>query len=352
MKKYLLFVTYSYCYSILRPIQDEIRRRGDQVAWYIEDHVPMRLHSDEKHLKTIKEVIEYNAIATFASGNRIYDFFPGIKVMVFHGLYYKRSDFGDHYKIRGFFDLYCLTSPMFLPKFKELEKKLGFFKVVETGWSKFDASFKYDREQKKNGKPTIIYAPTFSKKLMSAVLLYDKIEELVKKRDWNWLLSFHPKMDEETLDKYKELAEKYDNVTFSETEEKYPLFIESDVMVSDSSSVIYEFLWFDKPVVTYRNTLPDSHLIDISDAGQLEEAIEKALQRPPELMESIRSFMNQVHPRRDGKSSARILDAVDDFIANYKGKLKKKPLNLFRKMQIRKKVKYFPFGPRYRTTSD
>lgn len=348
MKKYLFFVSLTYSYSILRPLQEEIWRRGGDVAWFIEEPCPMRLRENEKQLKTIKEVMEYNPIAVFTPENYLYDFFPGIKVEVFHGLYYKRTDFGDHYRIRGLFDLYCTTSGLFTPHFKELEEKYQFFKVVETGWSKFDNSMPDLDTDLSDKRPTVIYAPTFSLEFTSTIALYDKIEELIKEKEWDWVFSFHPKMDEKILDKYKELANKYPNVTFSETEDKIPLFRKADVMLSDTSSVIYEFLWFDKPTVTYKNTFPANHLLDIDNPELLGETIEKALQRPADLMANIRSFMDQVHPFRDGKSSARILDAVDDFIVNYKGKIKKKPLNLFRKLTLRKKAGYFPFGPRYK----
>lgn len=350
MKKYLFFVSLTYSYSILRPLQDEIRRRGDDVAWFIEEPCPIRLRENEKQLKTIKEVMNYNPIAVFTPENYLYDFFPGIKVEVFHGLYYKRTDFGDHYRIRGLFDLYCTTSGLFTPHFKDLEKKYGFFKVVETGWSKFDNSMPDAETTSTEKRPTIIYAPTFSLEFTSTIALYDQIEELIKQKEWDWIFSFHPKMNEKILEQYKELAHKYPNVTFSETEDKIPLFKKADVMLSDTSSVIYEFLWFDKPTVTYKNTFPANHLLDIDTPELLGDTIEKALQRPADLMENIRLFMDQVHPFRDGKSSARILDAVDDFIANYKGKIKKKPLNLFRKLKLRKKAGYFPFGARYKAT--
>lgn len=347
MKRYLLFVSLTYSYSILRPIQEEIRKRGDEVAWFIEEPCPICLEAGEIHLKTIKEVMDYNPIATYAPGNHIYDFFPGVKVEVFHGLYYKRTDYGDHYRIRGFFDLYCTTSSLFLPKFKKLEKKHGFFKVVHTGWSKFDSYFSYKETSLYNENPVVLYAPTFSTQFNSAFDLYDKIEELIKTRKWVWIFSFHPKMDKELIDKYKNLAQKYDNAVFSEEENKIPLLKNANVMLSDTSSIIYEFLWLEKPVVTYKNSFPEKHLLDMDKPELLEETIELALQRPADLMKNIHDFMQIVHPYKDGKASARILDATDDFITNYKGKIKKKPLNLFRKLKLRKKAGYFPFGPRY-----
>lgn len=347
MKRYLLFVSLTYSYPILRPIQNEIRKRGGEVAWYIEDSCPVRLLEGEKQLKTTKEVMEYNPIAIFAPGNYIYDFFPGIKVEVFHGLYYKRTDYGDHYKIRGLFDLYCTTSSMFTPHFKELEAKYGFFRVKETGWSKFDDWMPDSAYIRKNTKPTIVYAPTFTKSLCSAYDLYDKIEELIKTKDWQWVFSFHPLMDKENIDKYRALADKYGNASFSEADDKLMLFRDSDVMLSDTSSVIYEYLWLNKPAVTYKNTFPSDHLINIENPAELEAAIGEALSNPELLMEKIRLFMDKVHPFRDAKSSGRILDAVDNFIEKDNGKIKRKPFNLFRKLKMRKKAGYFPFGPYY-----
>ncbi len=352
MKRYLLFVSLTYSYSILRPIQEEIKRRGGEVAWYIEEPCPIHLLEDEIQLKTIKEVMEYNPIATFAPGNHIYDFFPGIKVEVFHGLYYKRTDYGDHYRIRGLFDLYCTTSSLFLPKFKELEDKYKFFKVVHTGWSKFDGYFAYEETSVLNESPVILYAPTFSTQFNSAVDLYDKIEQIIKTKNWIWIFSFHPKMDKELIDKYKNLANKYANAIFSEEDNKIPLLKNANIMLSDTSSIIYEFLWLEKPVITYKNSFPGKHLLNIDKPESLEETIELALQKPKDLMENIHNFMQIIHPYKDGKASARILDATDDFIANYKGKIKKKPLNIFRKLKLRKKAGYFPFGSRYKKVTN
>lgn len=350
MKKYLLFVSHSYAYSILRPIQNEIWRRGDHVAWYIEDSSPLFLRENEKQIKTIKDVIDYNPYAIFAPGNYIYDFFPGIKVEVFHGFDIdKRPGKGDHYSIKGWFDLYCTQGKADTDKFQVLSDKYKYFKVAQTGWPKIDSFFNKEGQLPlyKNEKPVILYASTFTSWITSAPHLFDEIHNLIQKGDYLWLITFHPKMDEKIVERYKTLAQ-YDNVVFYEGDNNVELLQKADVMLCDSSSIIIEFLFFYKPVVTFRNTSPGKYLLNIENSEILGETIEKALQHPADLMENIKLFMDQVHPFRDGRSSERILDAVDDFAANYKGKIKKKPFNLFRKLKLRKKVGYFPFGPRYK----
>ena len=84
-KNYLLFATLSYAYSILRPLQAEIRRRGGTAAWFLEPTCPDSLQDDELRLKTVREVIDFNPVAVFTPGNYIPDFFPGVKVALFRG---------------------------------------------------------------------------------------------------------------------------------------------------------------------------------------------------------------------------------------------------------------------------
>ena len=109
-------------------------------------------------------------------------------------------------------------------------------------------------------------------------------------------------------------------------------------MLSDSSSIIVEYMLLGKPVVTYRNTNPGPQLINVSELSEIGEALEKALKRPRSLMEAIEHYSLNHEAHRDGNNCKRILDAVDDFKANYEGRIKRKPLNLLRKVKLRRKV--------------
>lgn len=345
MKKYVLYVSYAYCFPILRPIQDEIRRRGDDAAWFFEkEEDSKQLKPDEKHLKSIKEVFEYDPFAVLVPSDDMYDFLPGIKVQVFHGLIDKRNKPDEYFRIRGYFDLYCTPGNERTPGFKKQEEKYGFFKVIETGWSKMDYYTPIERDP--NQRTTVMYASTFSRNMTSTVHLYDTIERLIQEKDWDWLITLHPKLDQSIIDRYKALT-RYTNVKFDGSADNVPLMQKADVMLCDSSSIVTEFLWFDKPVVTFRNINPGNYLIDVNEIDKVEGALEEALTRPTELMQNIRRYIDWLHPYRDGKSSGRILDAIDEFDKKYKGKLKKKPLNIIRKLKMRKKAGYYPFGPKY-----
>ena len=100
-------------------------------------------------------------------------------------------------------------------------------------------------------------------------------------------------------------------------------------------------MMLDKPVVTFCNTHPGPHLIDVLKEEEVGPAIERALLRPESLMSEIRKYTSFHEAHRDGKNSARVLDAVDDFVQHYQGRMKRKPLNLVRKLKLRWKLKYF-----------
>lgn len=344
-KRYLFFLSHAYSYSILRPLQEEIKRRGDEVAWYLEATCPDMLMPGEKKIETLTDVVKYNPYAVFAPGNWIYDFIPGIKVEVFHGYPMKKriEKIDDHFNIRGWFDIYCTQGPSSTGYFKVLEKKHKYFRIYETGWCKVDAFYNPSLPpEPKRDRPVILYSPTFTRGISSAWDLRDTIREIAMKRDWRWIITFHPKLDDpELIADYEEIARECGNVEFSRFNKGLETFRRSDVMLCDSSSITVEYMLLDKPVVSFRNTHPGPWLLDVREPSGIEGAIEKALMRPQDLMESIHRYTAQHEAHRDCRNSARVLDAVDDFARNYLGRLPRKPLKLIRKIKFRLRNRYY-----------
>ena len=349
MKHYLFFCTHSYAVPILRPLEKAIKSRGGDVAWYLEKSCPVSVLNDsDRRLDSLKEVRAWNPLAVFAPGIYIYDFFPGVKVEVFHGYpIYKRGGTEEtHFRIRGWFDIYLSSGPSSTPIFKELEKKDGSFRVYETGWAKADAMVnarqEVEAEQSQAGigtqksRPTVFVATTFTDYVTQLRNLFPTIKRLSETRDWNWVITMHPKLeDAELRADIKRLADERDNVTYYPEPPAPEVLARTDVMLCDSSSIILEYMMLEKPVVTLRNTTPGPHLIDVQEPEEVEAALEKAMLRPQELMDEIHRYLDFHEAHRDGQNCERILDAVDDFVANHQSHLKRKPLNLFRKLKIR-----------------
>lgn len=353
MRRYLFFINQLYSYSILRPLQEVIRERGDEVAWFLQGTDARYLRDDEKQLYTVKEVKKYDPLAVFVPGNWVPDFFPGVKVEVFHGLANDQTGKKGHYRIRGLFDLYCTHAPEVTNIFQNLAHKYKTFAVQETGWPKLDPLFNPDRcndeqghdfrQQLNTDKPVVFYASTFSPSLTSAPHLVETIRQLVSRGDWHWLVTLHPKTPQHIVDEYKKL-EGNDFTYVDSSFDVLPLLKAADLMLCDTSSIALEFMMLDKPVVTFRTKAPGAHVINVTDIADIQSAIAKALSRPDDLMMAARSYIDGLHPYRDGKSSERVLLAVDEFVREQIAHdLKPKPFNWLRKIQIRKKMKYYGF---------
>ena len=336
--RYLFYVTLSYSFSVLRPLEKAINKRGGKVAWFIPkgSEAEKFLKADDLRLLDVYQVKQFNPHATLAPGNFIPDFFPGVKVQVFHGF---DSGKKGKFNIRGFFDLYCTQGPNITQGFSSIND--GTCEVVETGWSKLDPLFSLhpDTHQFKSDKPVILYAPTFSPSLTSTYALYPYIKQLAQSRDWQWIVKLHPKATAEEIEMFKGLTS--DKLQFIETGDVIPLLQAADVLLSDTSSILAEFALQEKVVVAFNNRRPEEWMINFQQADQLENMLDNAFQRSETLLQNITTHCNAIHPYQDGLSSERTLDAIDKLVASGTDHLKAKPFNLIRRLKIRKKLKYY-----------
>ncbi len=344
-RRYLLYGSESYAVAILRPLQAAIRRAGGETAWFFDGPGADLLDGDER-LLDIDEARRFAPRAVFVPGNHVAHFIPGVKVEIFHGFSVgKRSDTEGHFRIRGLFDLYCTQGSTTTKKFEELAQRHGHFHVVETGWPKIDPLFHDDgtadhwRDGFAGAVPLVLFASTFTRSLTAAPHLFPKIRELAAGGRWNWLVTLHPKMDPEIVREYRELEGP--RLRFVENRDVLSALKAADVIVSDTSSIVPEFLMQHRPAVTFRNRRPGPQLIDIQDPAQLEAALERAVSRPPELMAQIEAFTAAVHPYRDGRSSERVLAATEEFIELHRQRLRPKPWNAWRKFKVRRRLDYW-----------
>ena len=353
VQRYLFYITQNYSFAILRPVQKVILEQGNQVAWFVaQDSVNLDYFEDgERRLETIDDIFDFNPQAVLHPADIAPTFLPGINVSVFHGFNSGKLDKrgrNDHFKVRNCFDLYCTQGPNTTTEFKALQQQHPHFQVRETGWCMLDPLFAKqapisdgkNSPADKDKRKTILMCSTFSKRLTAAPILFETIKTLCQKDQWRWLIQFHPKMDKDIVAQYKSIQN--DNLTFVETADVLPLLKEADVMVCDTSSVLIMFLLLNKPVVTFNNISPKDYMLDIDSADLLEQTIYTALGRPEKLMAHIQEFIEQTHPYQDGKSSQRLLQAIDEVCSKDDPK-KKKPFDFFRQLKIRKRLNYWKF---------
>ncbi|WP_291345789.1 CDP-glycerol glycerophosphotransferase family protein [Desulfobacula sp.] len=317
-----------------------MKESGHTVAWFVPDgdEAERFLLPEDRRLLTVPEVKKYSPHAVLTSGNMIPDFFPGIKVQLFHGIDSGKDGEAD---IRGFYDLYCTQSPIKTAPFIKLRQKYKTFDYVETGWSKLDSLFSPHPETQKYKKKErlILYAPTFSKSMTSTEVLYEQIKRIVRAQPWQWIVKFHPKVTSKEITMYRELESS--NFQIIEIDDPVPLLQAADVMLSDTSSIVTEFSLLKKPVVTFRNRKPRDWMVHFSDPQDLEVHLQQAFNPSTKIMDQIKKYSEAIHPYRDGRSSHRVVTAIENMIVSGTDHLEPKPLNLIRKFKMRKKLRYF-----------
>ena len=341
--KYLFFVTKPYSFSILKPIQDSITESNSGTVKWFAASSAVNFSSPGDQIKSNEAVRDYNPDVVLVPGNIVPHYWPGLKVQVFHGLDEEVKGF---YNITGFFDLYCTTGPVMTEIFLKIAKQKKHFLVKETGWPKLDPVYKNEwgfSDQKdqliKQYKlipelPVILYAPTFPPKYTSAPDLLDSINKL-KNCKYNWIIKFHSLMDQSIRERYKKLES--NNFRVVDELNILPFMAGSDIMITDTSSVAYEFLHFNRPLITYQAIARRDKGINIQDPSELSPAIERSLNDPNEFSHNRESCLQDIHPYFDGHSSNRMLKVIETILTEgLHNELKQKPLNFLRKYQIRK----------------
>ena len=348
MAEYLLFATERYALPILAPLAQALHASGHSVsAWFEDGAAGAELPGVPS--VGLKQALALRPRAVFSAANWVPPFIAGAKVQVFHGFnVQKRDSARGHFRVRGLFDLYCTQGPATTAPFQELAAREGHFVVAQTGWPKLDPLFRDDGgasaalRAPAQGRPVILFGSTFTERLSAAPHLHDQIAADIARGDRYWLLTLHPKCSEELFARYRALAGS--NAAFVEPEQVMAAQRAADVLVSDTSSIVSEFVVQHKPVVTFRNRVPQPHMIDFDQPDALPVMLARALDPEPALMAEIQRYADDIHPYRDGRSSERVTAATEDFLAGKLGTLKRKPLGAWtRGLQIRKDLGYW--GP-------
>jgi len=340
--RFLIYISYSYAIPIGKPLEAEIKKRGYEVFWFSSEKDGDRsIQKTSKKFNNIKDALAYDPHIILTISDTVPDFFKGLKVQAFHGFNAEKRNFNkDHFRIRGFFDLYCTQGPSTTSVFKKQQKKYKTFEVIETGWSKVDPLFPILKTEI-NRVPTIFIASTFTERLSLAYndSILEEVKRLSESGTFRFLMVLHPKIPEDVILKWKSIEN--ENFKYFDTTDLVPLMREADAMFSDTTSAIQEFGLQDKLTVTFNHFVPKDFLINVRDVKEIEAALTIALSRPKGYLDRLKNFNNALHPYTDGESSARVINASIDFLHTDKTYFRQKPLNLVRKYKLRKRLGYF-----------
>ena len=339
--KTILFCMNPYSFGILEPVMQVLKEKNHEFIWFIRPAILEKFpYQDQSYTTKIEDLVRFKSDAIFVPGNEVPHYLRGVKTQVFHGLAGEKK---GHFRIRNYFDLYLTQGPYFTKWFSKAATRHKDFNVVQTGWSKLDvygkALHKYDSDKlallkKSKAKKIILYAPTFSPSLTSASHLLTQIEELAKSKEYLVMIKFHDLMAEDMIDSYKKLSMSFENVLFIEERNIIKYLLIADLMISDTSSVVYEFLLLDKPVITFKNnSLAINWDNQLSFDGLVNRVAENLLEDP--FKQQRLKILNEYHPYTDGNSAKRMVDAVEEYIKT-NGVPEKRLISWFRRYKINK----------------
>lgn len=341
--KTTLFCKNPYAFGILKPLHDELITKNHPVKWYVPadiiDKFPYK--NDCDYTSDIQEINDFENDVIYVPGNEVPHYLRGVKVQIFHGLAGEKK---GHFRIRKYFDIYLTQGPYFTRRFQELAKKYRDFEVIETGWPKLDKLFEQKdsyKEEKKalldkyNVKNILLYAPTFSPSLTSTADLKSEIMKLADEENL-LLIKFHDLMNKKIIEEYQAICEKLPHVEIISENNIIKYLILADLMISDTSSVVYEFLLLDKPVVTYKSNSKNIKWEDFSDPSFLTSLVKENL-AIDKYKKDRHWIIENYHPYNDGLSSKRMVEVMEKYISE-------NPVPLSRKIpwgRKRKMIKMF-----------
>ncbi|HEX7456003.1 MAG TPA: CDP-glycerol glycerophosphotransferase family protein [Candidatus Nanoarchaeia archaeon] len=216
-------------------------------------------------------------------------------------------------------------------------------KIFVTGFPRTDQLIRGQKKLKKEaieklslrdgGQKWILYIPTYRKSNRLPHYLhrmpdfsYKELENILKKI--NAYLIVRPHVNDIFSD--FENQDRVITVSFTVLPEVEPLYAMADVLITDYSSSIFEYLTFDRPIVGFAPDLEEYRKIPgllydyetifpgpiAKNWKGLKSLIIKAIQEPKKYKTLRESQFKLFHKFKDGNSTKRCIDLICDFSIN------------------------------------
>jgi len=331
--KVLFYLAKPYSLPTTQSLRETVNSRKSCEALYFISKKLAPLLTGETVTTELSDAVAFNPDIVFCPGNYVHDSIGGIKVQLFHGLGYEKR---GHFRIRGFFQVYCTPGPLITERFRKLERRYRTFVVIETGWPKTDLLFRRKPRPQELGKvppggKIILYAPTFSRTLTSVPKIIKRIGRLPKENEF-FVIKLHDLHDKREKEILRSLPK--ERFLFVESPDITPWMQSSDMLIADTGSVVYEYALINERILLIEPKREDLPFAQCR-ASNIREAMDDVLYGSSIDKKEVRGMMDTIHPYRDGVCAQRIMDNVTDPAFIEKVKALPKKSNLFRRLKLR-----------------
>jgi Flp pilus assembly protein TadD len=322
-KRVALHISQRYHYRILKPVFDALCEQGH--ACCLTPHV--------------NELIAFRpdfVIVAESQAPFLRDLMPdALFVWVRHGLISKNTTM----HAARVADFACLTSESSRDWYIQHggQPRRDFW---ITGYPQMDVLFRPGElplgVEIESDRKVVLYAPTWTPGLSSAEMLGDRIAEFIcgRRSDITLVIKPHPVTENqrpEWVETWREIAAARDDTHIFDdpAADIMPLLKRADVLVSDASSVMFQYLAVDRPLVLITN--PDRSSVshydprgiewqwrdvgrEVHDPKQVAGAVSDALDYPARGKEMRAQYRRELFGRyTDGRAGERIAQKIEEF---------------------------------------
>ena len=218
---------------------------------------------------------------TWIFGTKYHLFYNSLKIQLWHGIPLKKIELSNPieteraksipHRLKNIlggrfptYDLLISTSRYFTDQ--SFKSAINQKNIIESGYPRNDIFFKEldslntiesnieiinrSRTLKNEGNKIIVYCPTFRD--MNKDVIAEKILDLKKLSDFAldnkliFILKFHPNPD------FNYVKSEYPNIIFYENNlDVYPLLPSTDLLITDYSSIYFDYLLLNKPIIFF-----------------------------------------------------------------------------------------------------
>jgi hypothetical protein len=323
MEKDVVFYSEGKQYwNVFLPIVEELDKLGKKIVYltsseddeglkYVSENVEARFIGDGVQAAVFLNNVKAKILAMTTPQLDILTIKKTKHVKHYAHIVHACSDVGIYGKYAfDYFDSVFCSGPFQIKHLREFEamRKTKAKQLLETGCTYFDilARNKPENASEKSGdKPVVLVAPTWNKNSLLARFGFAPVKSLLDK-GYKVILRPHPQMyisQKELIESLRKESAACENLVWDEAASGEKAMMESDILVSDLSGIIFDYAFiYKKPVVSI-------------DAPIVTEGLEVEDMNLSELWEL--NMLNQLGRLVSEKEIANLGEIAENVLQNY-----------------------------------